>query len=78
MKRKIKKEMRKKEYKQFVRKLIDINTKKGKLPKYIEYDGIKIYKIEYIDTIEYVNKFILENSRHPETILIYQQKHNRH
>jgi hypothetical protein len=48
------------------------------MPEYIEYDDSKIFKVEYIETIENVNKFILENGRHPETINIYQQKHNRH
>lgn len=77
MKRKIKKEMTKKEYKKFIRNILDINQRDGKLPEYVEYDGKKIFKIEYINTIENVNKFILENGRHPENIKIYLQKHNR-
>lgn len=77
MKRKIKKEMSKKEYEEFIKNILDINQKEGKLPEYIEFDGKKIFKIEYINTIENVNKFILENGRHPETATIYLQKHNR-
>ncbi|RAP51339.1 MAG: hypothetical protein BZ133_03250 [Methanosphaera sp. SHI613] len=78
MKRIIKKELTKKEYTQFIQRIIDINEKEGHMPEYIEYDDSKIFKVEYIETIENVNKFILENGRHPETINIYQQKHNRH
>lgn len=77
MKRKIKKEMTKKEYKKFIRNLLEINKNDGQLPEYVEYDGNKIFKIEYIETIENVNKFVIENGRHPETITIYRQKHNR-
>jgi len=77
MKRRIKKEMNKKEYEKFIKYILDINQKDGKLPKYVEFDGKKIYKNEYINTIENVNKFILENGRHPETATIYLQKHNR-
>ncbi len=77
MKRKIKKEMSKKEYEEFIKNILEINQKEGKLPDYIEFDGKKIFKIEYINTIENVNKFILENGRHPETATIYLQKHNR-
>jgi predicted HTH transcriptional regulator len=78
MKRIIKKELTKKEYTQFIQRIIAINEKEGHMPEYIEYDDSKIFKVEYIETIENVNKFILENGRHPETINIYQQKHNRH
>ncbi|MDO5825064.1 MAG: hypothetical protein BZ137_03750 [Methanosphaera sp. rholeuAM130] len=77
MKRVIKKELTEKEYTQFIKQIIDINNKEGHLPEYIEYEGSKIFKIEFIETIENVNKFILENGRYPEKISIYQQKHNR-
>ncbi|MBR3213953.1 MAG: pseudomurein-binding protein [Methanosphaera sp.] len=78
MKRVIKKELTEKEYSKFIKELLAINEKKGHLPEYIEFDDCRIFKIEYIETIENVNKFILENGRHPESISIYQQKHNRH
>jgi len=78
MKRVIKKELTEKEYTQFIKQLLEINKKEGHLPEYIDYKDSKIYKVEYIETIENVNKFILENGRHPETINFYQQKHNRH
>ncbi|MBO7719771.1 MAG: pseudomurein-binding protein [Methanosphaera sp.] len=77
MKRVIKKELTEKEYSHFIKKILAINEKEGHLPEYIEYDDCRIYKIEYIETIENVNKFILENGRHPETVNIYLQKHNR-
>lgn len=77
MKRVIKKELTEKEYSQFIKNILEINETEGHLPEYIEYDDCKIFKIEYIETIENVNKFILENGRHPETVNIYQQKHNR-
>ena len=77
MKRVIKTEMTEKEYSEFIKKLLEINAKDGHLPEYIEYKDSKIFKVEYIETIENVNKFILENGRHPETVSIYQQKHNR-
>lgn len=77
MKRVIKKELTEKEYSQFIKNILEINETEGHLPEYVEYDDCKIFKIEYIETIENVNKFILENGRHPETVNIYQQKHNR-
>lgn len=77
MKRVVKEKLTKKEYQEFINDLLESNKKEGQLPPYIEFKDSKIFKVEYIETIENVNKFILENGRHPETINIYRQRHNR-
>ncbi|WP_304125246.1 pseudomurein-binding repeat-containing protein [Methanosphaera cuniculi] len=77
-KKQIKKELTKKEYSQFVKKVIDYNRQNGKMPEYIitQDDNTKIYKNEYVDAIENVNKFILENDREPEKVVIYEKKNS--
>ncbi|OED30039.1 pseudomurein-binding repeat-containing protein [Methanosphaera sp. WGK6] len=74
IKKKIKKELSKKEYQSFIKEVIDYNTKKGNMPPHIIVDDTKIYKNEYIEAIENVNKFILENGRQPETVSIYAKR----
>ncbi|PAV07895.1 pseudomurein-binding repeat-containing protein [Methanosphaera cuniculi] len=77
-KKQIKKELTKTEYSQFVKKVIDYNRQNGKMPEYIitQDDNTKIYKNEYVDAIENVNKFILENDREPEKVVIYEKKNS--
>lgn len=74
IKRKIKIELDQKEYRSFIKKIMEENQKKRKMPKYVEYNDIKIYKDEYIETIENVNKFILENGRQPVRITFYYKE----
>lgn len=52
IKKKVKKELNKKEYAQFIKKVISINKTKKSMPEYIV--GVKIYKNEYIEAIENV------------------------
>ena len=54
-----------------------INEKQKSMPSYVMIDDVKIYKNEYIEAIENVNKFILENGRHPETITIYVKRRRK-
>lgn len=77
MKRKIKKEISMQEYEKFIDNILNINSKNGELPEYITCGDTKIYKTEYIETIESVNKFVLENGRYPQKVTFYLQKHNR-
>lgn len=74
IKKKVKKELNKKEYAQFIKKVISINKKQKSMPEYVIVDDVKIYKNEYIEAIENVNKFILENGRHPETVVIFAKR----
>ncbi len=75
-KREIRKELSKTEYSQFIKKVIKYNQNHGELAPYIMLDNTKIYKNEYIEAIESVNKFILENGREPEKTIIYAKKHH--
>lgn len=74
-KKEIKKELTKNEYSKFIKKVLNYNQDNGKLAEFIKIGDIKVYKNEYIETIENVNKFILQNGREPEKITIYQKRH---
>lgn len=76
IKKRIKAKLTKNEYRRIVDKVIQYNQRHGKLPTYITYGDEKIYKNEYMEAIEYANKFILENGRNPEKVVIYEKKHN--
>ncbi len=76
IKKRIKAKLTKNEYRSIVDKVIQYNQRHGKLPTYITYGDEKIYKNEYMEAIEYANKFILENGRNPEKVVIYEKKHN--
>lgn len=65
-----KKSMTNEEYRLFIKRLLKINEKEGSLPESIDIDGVTVYKKEYIETIEQVNKFVLENGRQPQTVTI--------
>lgn len=77
IKKEVKKELTKEEYSDFIKKVISINEKQKSMPSYVMIDDVKIYKNEYIEAIENVNKFILENGRHPETIIIYVKRRRK-
>ena len=77
VKKEVKKELTKEEYSDFIKKVISINEKQKSMPSYVMIDDVKIYKNEYIEAIENVNKFILENGRHPETITIYVKRRRK-
>lgn len=77
IKKEVKKELTKEEYRDFIKKVISINEKQKSMPSYVMIDDVKIYKNEYIEAIENVNKFILENGRHPETITIYVKRRRK-
>ena len=77
IKKEVKKELTKEEYSDFIKKVISINEKQISMPSYVMIDDVKIYKNEYIEAIENVNKFILENGRHPETITIYVKRRRK-
>ncbi len=76
MKRKVKIELNKKQYLKFIEDIIVYNSKNQEYPQYITIDERKIYKNEYIEAMESTNKFILENGRYPEKVIIYNKKHN--
>ena len=77
IKKEVKKELTKEEYSKKKKKVISINEKQKSMPSYVMIDDVKIYKNEYIEAIENVNKFILENGRHPETITIYVKRRRK-
>ena len=77
IKKEVKKELTKEEYSDFIKKVISINEKQKSMPSYVMIDDVKIYKNEYIEAIENVNKFILENGRHPDTITIYFKRRRK-
>ena len=77
IKKEVKKELTKEEYSDFIKKVISIKEKQKSMPSYVMIDDVKIYKNEYIEAIENVNKFILENGRHPETITIYVKRRRK-
>lgn len=74
--RKVKKELNKSEYSKFIKEIINYNQDHGELAQYILIDDTKVFKNEYVEAIESVNKFILENGREPETITIYEKHHH--
>ncbi len=73
--RKVKKELSKSEYSKFIKEVINYNQDHRELAQYILIDDTKVFKNEYVEAIESVNKFILENGREPEKVTIYE-KHN--
>ncbi|MCD7781947.1 MAG: hypothetical protein LUG89_04575 [Methanosphaera sp.] len=77
IKRNIKIELTKKQYMDFIQRILKYNKRHSHLPSEIDFDGVSVYKNEYIEAVENVNKFILENSRYPEKIVIYHKRHNQ-
>ena len=77
MEKEIKTVLTKRQYREFIRKILEHNSKKGRLPESIELNDKKINKQEYIEAIEQVNKFRLENGRYPERVNIYVKHHSK-
>ncbi|MDO5852184.1 MAG: hypothetical protein Q4Q23_06825 [Methanobacteriaceae archaeon] len=67
----------KQEYRKFIEQILTQNKQNKKLPEEIKIKSCIIYKNEYLETIDKVNKFILLNGRPPETITI-KEKRQRH
>ncbi len=57
-----------KQYRQMVEQVLEYKKLNGEMPHYIIIDGFKIFKKEYTDMIERVNKFVLEMGRNPRTV----------
>jgi hypothetical protein len=56
------------QYRKMVKKVLEFKRLNGDLPDYAVVDGCRIYKKEYIDMIERVNKFFLQMGRNPESV----------
>lgn len=63
-----------KQYRKMVEEVLEYKKLNGEMPHYITVEGFKIFKKEYIDMIERVNKFILEMGRNPRTVDIEPSK----
>ena len=57
-----------KQYKKMVEKILEYRKLNSRMPDFIEVEGFKISKKEYIDMMDRVNKFILEMGRNPRTV----------
>ncbi len=57
-----------KQYRQMVEQVLEYKKLNGEMPHYITIAGFKIFKKEYTDMIERVNKFVLEMGRNPRTV----------
>jgi len=57
-----------KQYKKMIEEILEYRKLNDKMPNYVEVEGFKISKKEYIDMMDRVNKFILEMGRNPRTV----------
>ncbi len=58
------------QYREMVDTVIEFKKLNGELPAYTDVDGCRINKVDYIDMIERVNKFLLEMGRNPGAVEI--------
>ena len=58
------------QYRKMVDTVIEFKKLNGELPAYTVVDGCKINKVDYIEMIERVNKFLLEMGRNPGAVEI--------
>jgi len=58
------------EYRKMVDTVIEFKKLNGELPKFTVVNGCRINKVEYVDMIERVNKFLLEMGRNPGAVEI--------
>lgn len=58
------------EYREMVDKIISYRNSNNEMPSKIVVSDMEIYKEEYIDMLERVNKFILEIGRSPRSVSI--------
>ena len=65
-----------KQYKKMVGEILEYRKLNDRMPDYVEVEGFKISKKEYIDMIDRVNKFILEMGRNPRTVDIKSSNTN--
>jgi len=56
------------EYREMVEEIMDIKNTTGEMPEYAQVSNIKIYRGDYCNMIERVNKFILEMGRNPRSV----------
>ena len=75
MDQEVKIELTQTEYSKFIKNLLDENKRNKKLPDKITFNECTVYKHEYIETIERVNKYVLKNSRYPQHIPIFSKKY---
>lgn len=66
------------EYREMVDKIITYRNSNNKMPAKVVVSDIEIYKDEYMDMLERVNKFILESGRSPRSVSIKKtnEEHN--
>ena len=58
------------EYREMVDKIVNYRNANNKMPSKVVISNIEIYKEEYTDMLERVNKFILESGRSPRSIRV--------
>lgn len=58
------------EYREMVDKIINYRNSNNEMPSKVVVSNIEIYKEEYMDMLERVNKFILESGRSPRSVSI--------
>lgn len=68
-------ELNQTEYGEFIKLLLYENKRNKVLPDKITFNECIIYKYEYIETIERVNKYVLKNNRYPQHIPIFSKKY---
>ena len=61
------------QYRKMVDTVIEFKKLNGELPAYTVVEGCRIKKVDYIDMIERVNKFLLEMGRNPGAVEIEKQ-----
>lgn len=66
------------QYRRMVDTVIEFKKLNGELPEYAFVDGCKINKVDYIEMIERVNKFLLEMGRNPGAVEIEKQNGKLH
>ena len=59
------------EYRKMVDTVIEFKKLNGELPKFTVVNGCRINKVEYVDMIERVNKFLLEMGRNRGAVDIF-------